>query len=158
MGTPEIAKWLQHRTFEHRSALGPSQNCLREGFWKKREKSMRNTMENDRFWDAITFQNYALCDEFMTFRFSEMLKNRCQKGPEKLWFKVQNRPLGVEGSIYSPFWIDFGRIEKTWIFQNHSEVQKINKNRPSGHQGPKRDQRGELQWRIAVTDETPGRG
>ena len=42
LGTLENRKWLQNRTFEARSALGPSKNGLREGFRKKLEKSMKN--------------------------------------------------------------------------------------------------------------------
>ena len=37
-GMPGIPKWVQYRTFEARSELGPSKNGLREGFRKKHEK------------------------------------------------------------------------------------------------------------------------
>ena len=84
MGTPDITKWLQNRTFEHRSALGLSKNCLREGLCKKHEKSMRNTLENDRIWDAKTFQNYSLCNEFTTFSFSENVEQSMPKGDPKV--------------------------------------------------------------------------
>jgi len=80
--------------------------------------------------------------------FRKILKKLCLKGAQKSWFWIQNRPLGVEGSIYRVFWLDLGRCR--------SGGQKINKNRPFGHQGPKRDQRSEPRWWIAATDETPG--
>ena len=38
LGPTENRKSLQNRTFEQRSAPGPSKNALREGFWKKHEK------------------------------------------------------------------------------------------------------------------------
>ena len=44
-----------------------AKSALREGFWKKTEKTEENGSENDRFWDAKTFQNYALCNEFTIF-------------------------------------------------------------------------------------------
>ena len=44
--TPADPKWVQNRTFEARSELGPSKNGLREGFRKKHEKSMKNGLKN----------------------------------------------------------------------------------------------------------------
>ena len=43
---PEIPKWLRNRTVEARPALRASKNGLREGFWKKHEKCMKNGPEN----------------------------------------------------------------------------------------------------------------
>ena len=48
-GTTLNPKWLQNRTFEHRSALGPSKNALWERLLKKRENLMNHRCENQRF-------------------------------------------------------------------------------------------------------------
>ena len=86
-----------------------------------------------------------MCNEFTTFSFSENVEKTMPKGSPKV---MVLDPLGVEGSIYRVFWLDLGRCR--------SGGQKINKNRPFKHQGPKRDQRSEPPWWIAATDETPG--
>ena len=59
LGSPGTPKWLQNRTFEHRSALGPSKNCLREGFRKKHEKLMKNGSNNHWFWGARNVLNHV---------------------------------------------------------------------------------------------------
>ena len=45
---------------------------------------MRNTLENDRFWDAKTFPNYALCNDFTTFIFSENVEKSMPKETPKV--------------------------------------------------------------------------
>ena len=47
--TPLDPKWLQTRTFEPRSALGPSKNDLWKGVRKKHEKLTKNRCENGTF-------------------------------------------------------------------------------------------------------------
>ena len=146
----EIRRGTKNRHFERRSA-----------FWAPKvlsgrasEKNMKNRRKLDRkmigFGMLKPSKTMACAMNSRLSVFRKILKKRCQKGTPKSWFWIQNLPLGVEGSIYRVFWLDLGRCR--------SGGQKINKNRPFGHQGPKRNQRGELQWWIAVTDETPRRG
>ena len=65
-GPPQIPKWLQNRTFEARSALGPSKNGLGEGFWKKSKNGWKNDWKKDQkscknwskiHWKIDTFSN-----------------------------------------------------------------------------------------------------
>ncbi len=39
---------------------------------------------------------------------AKKLKNRCQKGRQKLSFFMKNGPLAVEGSIVRASWVDLG--------------------------------------------------
>ena len=78
---------------------------------------MRNTSENDRFWDAKTFQNYALCNEFTTFGFSENVGKSMPKGTQKVMVLGTKSTIGRRRvDLYRAFWIDFGRFGKTLIF------------------------------------------
>ena len=56
----------------------------------------------------------SLISHFFDFR--KGLKNRCQKGGEKLSFLVQNATLDAQGSIYPTFFDDFEKYEKSMIF------------------------------------------
>ena len=65
-GPPQIPKWLQNRTFEARSALGPSKNGLGEGFWNKSKNGWKNDWKKDQkscknwskiHWKIHTFSN-----------------------------------------------------------------------------------------------------
>ena len=64
------------------------EKSIREGFWKKHGKTLKNGSENDRFWDAKTFQNYALCNEFMTPSYSEKIRKSMPKWLPKV---MENR-------------------------------------------------------------------
>ena len=57
-------------------------------------------------------------------RFLKKSKNRCQKGPEKSCFLIQNRSLDAPGSIDSAIWVVFGRFEKTLVFGCRTRVSK----------------------------------
>jgi len=56
----------------------------------------------------------SLISHFFDFR--KGLKNRCQKGGQKLSFLVQNATLDAQGSIYPTFFDDFEKYEKSMIF------------------------------------------
>ena len=57
-GHPLDPRWLQNRTFEIRSALGPPQNGLWEGVRKKHENLMKNPWENGPPQTAKSSRNY----------------------------------------------------------------------------------------------------
>ena len=65
-----------------------AKSALREGCLEKHERREKKGSENEKFWDAKTFQNYALCNEFMTFSESEKVGKSMPKWLPKV---IQNR-------------------------------------------------------------------
>ena len=65
----------------------------------------------------------SLISHFFDFR--KRLKNRCQKGGQKLSFLIQNATLDAQGSIYPTFFYDFGKYEKSMIFRCRSGRRKV---------------------------------
>ena len=118
LGFTENRKLTQNRTFEHKPALGTSKNALREGVRKKHEKLMKKRCNNQCFLMAQNHVWRYTLRLFHTFAiFEKTSKNRCEKGPQKSCFLVQNRDLGVQGSIVTTFGDVLGDVEKSMIFE-----------------------------------------
>ena len=68
---------------------------------------MENGLKNDGFLDGKTFQNYALCNEFMVFALCEKVEKSMQK-----WFpKWMNIHLKVDlETALGHFFSDFKRF------------------------------------------------
>ena len=132
-GTPGNRESHQNRTFEHRSALGPSKNGLREGSGKKHEKSMENGPERVRFFEEnnmLKRNKHGAGAKFRGFPFfRKKSKNRCQRGSENQWKLDQNATWGPPWSTYPPLWSILGDVEKSMIFGVAPGGSKINKNR-----------------------------
>ena len=73
-------------------------------------------MTNESFWDVETSQNYALCNEFMTFSYSAKVRKSMPK-----WFPkpCKNQPKSIPRApgvdLFIDF-IDFGPCRKIVVF------------------------------------------
>ena len=57
---------------------------IREGFWKKHEKSKKNRLKNERFWESKTCQNHVRVIVFMVFSDLEKIENSMPKWLQKV--------------------------------------------------------------------------
>ena len=72
---------------------------MREGFWKKHEKLMKNEPENERFWERKTCQNLVRVIDFEVFRFFEKIEKSMPKWLPKS-MKIDPK------SDLEPTWVD----------------------------------------------------
>ena len=63
-----------------------------------------------------TFQNFVLCNEFMTFTESDKKDKLCQKGSSNESKMYEKRPQGRPGSTYSSILWILGPVEKTLFY------------------------------------------
>ena len=98
-------KLLQNRTFEPRSALGPSKNGLWEGVWKKHENLMKNQCENRSFLMAQNHVWRYTLRLFHTFAiFEKRWKIYAKRDAKSHHFWSKNRPWAPQGRLILPFW------------------------------------------------------
>ena len=66
---------------------------------------MENGMANERFWDARTFRNYALCNEFVVFAICEKIeKSSVPKWlPKCMNIHVTIHPKAAWGHLFFDF-------------------------------------------------------
>jgi hypothetical protein len=81
--------------------------------------------------------------------FRKMLKNRCQKGPEKSWFKVKIDYRVLKNWFIVCFGLILDESKKHWFFKIIPRVKKSIKIDPKGRKGTKGESSGGgLRWRT----------
>ena len=95
---PRVAKWLQNRSFERRSAFGLSKNGVCKVVLKELWKNMKNRCGNRCFLMAQNHVwRYTLCF-FQTFAiFETSLKINVKRNAKRLHFWSQNTSWVLKG-------------------------------------------------------------
>ena len=122
-------KWLQNRTFEPTSALGPSKNDLWEGGWKKHDIFMKIRCENRSFLMAQNYVwRYTLClfHTFAIFEKDRKMEPKREAGSHV--FSSKNTPWAQQGRLIHPSCSIFEGSKNRRFFDVDLEGQKIYKN------------------------------
>ena len=125
-GPPKIRKSLPNRTFEHRSALRPSKNALREGVRKKHEHLMKNQCKNECVeWLRTTFG--VILFPYNTL--SPFLKKNQQiyakRYPQSRAFCSKSEPWALQDRLILPFWSISGRWKNHRFFDFFKNCESV---------------------------------
>ena len=137
--THENRKWHLNPTFHKSSALGPSKNGPGERFWKKMKNLWKHDWKINGFWWSKTIEKLWKTNTFLDIRsFTKTMKKRCQRGPQKSCFWIQNGDMGLPVSTYHLIFDVLVRCPKIIIFGRLPDGPKNRKNRALGRQGPQK--------------------
>ena len=92
LGPPLDSKWLQNRTFEHRSALGPPNMTSGRGFRKQMENVWKIDAKIEAFWWLETTFGVIFFAYFTLSPFLKKVEKSMKKGTSKIIVGAERWP------------------------------------------------------------------
>ena len=105
----------------------PLKNGPGERFWKHMKNEWKNNRKINGIWWSKTIEKYWKTNTLLDFwSFPKAMKKRCQRGPQKSCFGVQNGDMGLPGST-NPLIFDVLVMPRSYHFRTPSRWTKKSK-------------------------------